>query len=211
MKRFILGFVKVTGAIPMWLLMKRKTYFFDSSRQNRKIRGAAIIISNHKSMFDFPLMLCLFPFRRLHFLMAEILFERSKLFAWFLKMIGGIRVDRANKDLSFMGEAEDLLLKGKVVGIFPEARLERNAETSYFSPSVVYLALKTNTPIIPIYNNGVFKLFKRTRVIIGEDIYLNDLTSEKLLSSDELKRLCDYLQNQLLLLKENMEKQIENH
>jgi len=209
MKHLVTGFVKITGAIPMWLLMKRKTYYANRKEQGRKIKGSGIIISNHKSMFDFPLMLCLFPLRRLHFLMAELLYNRSKVFSWFLNMIGGIKVDRVSRDLSFVSEAVELLNKGKIVGIFPEGKLSTNNELSSFSPSIVYIALKSGAPIIPIYCNGIYGFFKRTRVIIGEKIYLTDFTNNEVPDTKKLKELCLFLQSEILKLKLDMERQIE--
>lgn len=210
MKHLVTGFVKITGAIPMWVLMKRKTYYSNKKEQSRKINGSAIIISNHKSLFDYPLMLCLFPFRRLHFLMAELLYNRSKLFAWFLDMIGGIKVDRVSRDLSFVSETVDLLNKGKIVGIFPEGKLSTHDELSSFSPSVVYIAIKSGAPIIPIYCDGVYGLFKRTRLIIGQKIYLTDFTKNEEPDLKMLKELCLFLQSEILKLKIDMETQIEN-
>lgn len=211
MKHLVTGFVKITGAIPMWLLMKRKTYYLNRKNQNRKIKGSAIIIANHKSIMDFPLILCLFPFRRIHFLMAELLYNRSKLFSWFLNMLGGIKVDRVSRDLSFVSEATHILDKGGIVGVFPEGKLTTHDELSSFTPSVVYIALKSGAPIIPIYSNGRFDFFKRTRVIIGEKIFLRDFLNTPEPDTKKLKELCSLLQEEILKLKLDMEKQISKN
>ena len=44
---------------------------------------------------------------------------------FFLKLMGGIYIDRNSGDLSFMGQSAAILQKGGVVGIFPEGRLPR--------------------------------------------------------------------------------------
>lgn len=211
MKYLVTGFVKITGAIPMWLLMKRKTYFYNKNKELRKIRGSAILIANHKSMWDFPLILCLFPFRRIGFLMAEHLFARNKLFSWFLKMLGGIKVNRVSKDISFVSEAVTVLNKGGIIGLFPEGKLSEDHKLTGFSPTPVYLALKSGAPIVPIYCNGVYDLFKRTRVIIGEKIYLKEYTKEGNPGLIEIKNLCVFLENEISKLKNEMEKQFEDN
>lgn len=211
MKYLVTGFVKITGAIPMWLLMKRKTYYYNKKEQGRKIKGPAILIANHKSILDFPLMLCLFPFRRISCLMAEHLFNRSLLFSWFLKMLGGIKVDRISKDMSFVSEAVSILENGGVVSIFPEGKLSFDHKETGFTPSAVYIALKTGVPIIPVYCNGVYRLSKRTRVIIGNKIFLSENTDEKNLDIKKLEKLCNLLEEKITELKSEMERQIEKN
>ena len=59
------GFVKLTGWLPQWLIFRTKTTFEDRSVQGRGIRGKAIVVSNHNSIWDFAVLLYAFPFRTL--------------------------------------------------------------------------------------------------------------------------------------------------
>ena len=53
------------------------------------------------------------------------------LLGWFLKKIGGIKVDRNNYDFNFMGDLIKVVDKGGVGLVFPESRIpEPNEEQS---------------------------------------------------------------------------------
>ena len=116
------AFVKIT-AYPVQLpVFRTKVYYEDKKVQSRRIRGAAILISNHTSVWDYAVWLFVFFFRTLRAQMAEVLFEKKPL-GLFLKMMGGVRVDRNSFDFGFVSRSQAILEKGGVVEIFPESRL----------------------------------------------------------------------------------------
>ena len=96
----------------------------DRSVQGRKVRGPAIIISNHTSVYDYAVWLFVFYSRTLRVPMAEILFEKQPL-GIFLSMMGGIRIDRNSHSLSGLEKCSRILKKGGTVLMFPEGRLPR--------------------------------------------------------------------------------------
>ena len=65
MSSALVPIVKVTGYIPSKIYFRRKIYYVNKEVQNRKIRGAAIIVSNHTAVIDFGLYLFLFGGRTL--------------------------------------------------------------------------------------------------------------------------------------------------
>ena len=183
MSRLFIAFVKLTGFIPQALILRTKIYYEDKKVQSRRIKGKAIIMSNHTSVYDFALYLFVFFFRTLRFQMAEVLFQK-KLLSLFLKLMGGIKVDRNSHDFSFIDKSSKILNKNGVVGVFPESRLPKEGEETplEFKPSIAYLALNSDTKIIPVYTTGgYFK--KRLKVMIGKPIdvslYLDSNKNEK--------------------------------
>ena len=62
MNKIVLWFVKITGVIPQIFYFRKKVYYVNKQKSSRKIKGSAIIISNHKSVFDFALYMFVFPF-----------------------------------------------------------------------------------------------------------------------------------------------------
>ncbi|MBQ3216414.1 MAG: 1-acyl-sn-glycerol-3-phosphate acyltransferase, partial [Oscillospiraceae bacterium] len=118
--RLLLGFVKLTAYLPGLLFFKPKVFYMDKKRQGRKLPKPCILMSNHTSLMDFALYLILFPFRGIRFLMAEVLFRKGKLFAWFLKGLGGIYVDRDGLSFDFVAASLEALDRGGTVGIFPQ-------------------------------------------------------------------------------------------
>ena len=146
---FFNGFVKVTGWPAYKIAFRPKVYYEDKSVQGRHIKGAAMVVSNHTSVFDYALLLFVFFTRTLRVQMAEVLFQKQPL-GLFLRMMGGIYVNRDTHDFGFLSESEEHLRKGRVVGVFPESRLPLKGEETPlpFKPSAAYLALSTQTALI---------------------------------------------------------------
>ena len=212
MCKLVLWFVKLTGFIPQIFYFRKKVYYVNKKESNRRIKGSAIIVSNHKRLFDFALYMYLFLFRDIYTLVGEVMFNKGKVFSWFLKKIGCIKVERENADFSFLSKCTTLLNKGKVVEIFPEARLPLKGETTLndFKPSFVYLALESNAPIIPIYTNGSYLKKERTKVIIGEKIYAQDLYDNNKTEKENIDFICNYVKNYISNLEKILNEKEKN-
>jgi len=205
MIRFTNWFVKLTGWLPYKLVFRTKIYYSDKSVQGRRIKGAAIIVGNHTSVYDFAQNLFLFFGRTLRCQMAELLFDK-KLQGAFLKLMGGIKIDRNAHDYSCIGKSERIIKNGGVVEIFPEGRLPLKTETPPidFKPGAAYLALMTNCPIIPVYTNGKYFTRERARVIIGTPVFAAELTDKTLSDSENVMLVTNKLREKIISLKEEL-------
>ena len=203
-------FVKITGFPGEVIFYRKKIYYEDKKASNRKIKGGALIISNHTDIYDYPLMMYTFPGRNLHVLVAEITYDMNGFMKWLLKGLGAIRVDRNNHDFAFMSQTTDLLKKGKACLIYPESRLPNEDEKDHlleFKPSYIYSALESGAPIIPVYTNGIYGKLKkkykdRARVIIGKKIFVRDLYDSNKSEKENIAFINDYVKNRILELKE---------
>ena len=204
----ILGFVKLTAYLPAMLFFKPKVYYLDKKIQGRKLPKPCILMSNHTSLMDFPLYLILFPWRTIRFLMAEVLFRKGKLFSWFLRSLGGLYVDRDGMSFDFVEQSLEILEKGGTVGIFPQGRLPVGGKPFPFKPSISYIALRCNAPIVPVYTDGNYGLFKRSHVMIGTPITLPPV-EEQDLTKENYERLTRYLEQQEYKLKEELEQRLK--
>lgn len=198
--KFFTAFVKLTGYIPTWLLFKPRVILADGAK--RRLPKASIMMANHYSLMDFALYLIVFPFRQIRFLMAEVLFKKGKLFSWFLYKLGGIFVDRDAFDFSFVGDSLEALEKGDTLGVFPQGRLPIGKTVFPFKPSITYIALHTDRPIIPIYSDGVSHPLKRTTVVIGKPIYIHEIFDTQDASQEKIKEITEYLEKECYALKE---------
>ena len=90
MNKIVLWFVKITGFIPQIFYFRKKVYYVNKKTQSRRIKGKAIIVSNHKRLFDFVLLMYLFLGRDIYTIIGEQMNRKNKLFPWFLNKIGGI-------------------------------------------------------------------------------------------------------------------------
>ena len=200
-------FVKITAWPIQFCCFRTKIHYEDKTLQGRKIKGPAIIISNHTSVYDFAVMLFTFPFRCLRYLMAEILFKR-KFLDWFLKGMGGIKVDRDNYDFSFINKCLNVLDKNGVIGVFPEGRIPKENEKKpiEFKPSAAYLALLSEVPVIPVYTNGSYFNKKRAHVIIGKPINVSEIIDINSSEKENIEKINREFRKRIIELGNELEK-----
>lgn len=203
---YIVNFLTKLTAWPVQkLLFRTHIYYEDKSIQSRRIKGKAIIVSNHTSVYDYAVFLFVFMFRTLRYQMAEVLFKK-KVLGIYLRMLGGIFVDRESFDYSFMKKSEDILKRGGVVGIFPESRLPKKDEIPpiEFKSAAAFLALKTNTRVIPVYISGGY--FKNPcRVVIGKPMNLSAYVDSTKTEKENLADISAIMREKVISLGEMYE------
>lgn len=205
---FFNWFVKITGWLVQLIVFRTKVFYVDKAKQSRRIKGPAIIVSNHTSVWDYAIWLFVFFSRTLRFQMAEVLYKK-KVLGLFLKMMGGIYVNRDTHDLSFIDRSNEILRKGGVVGIFPESRLPLPEEERPlpFKESVTQLALLSEKVIIPVYTSGVYFKKSRVRVMIGKPINVNDYIDESLSEKENVDRITKLLREKIIELGQKLDEQ----
>ncbi len=203
MIRFWNIFVKITGW-PLWLFCFRtKIRYEDKTAQDRTIRGPAILISNHTSIFDYVVWLFAFATRTLRFQMAELLFKKPGL-GLLIRLLGGIYVDRDSHSFDFIYKSDEILKKGGVVGIFPEARIPRPGERRPldFKVSAAYLAMLSGVQVIPVYTDGHYFGQAPAHAVIGIPIDVAEYISETKSEKENLAAVTEVLRNRIIALEE---------
>jgi 1-acyl-sn-glycerol-3-phosphate acyltransferase len=203
MGKLFTGIVKVT-AYPIELVVFRtKIHYEDKSVQGRKIKGPAIIVSNHTSVYDFAQIMQVFFGRHLHCLMADILY-RNRPMRWLLKELDGIKISREGKNFSFVEKSVDILKNGGVIEIYPEARIPEPNEVTplEFKPSAAYIAILSGAPIIPVYTDGNYFGKGRANVMIGKPINPSDIIDPSLEMSKNIETLTNYIRNKVISLRD---------
>ena len=204
---FILGYIMAWPA--QLIFFKKRVYYEDKKSSNRFKRGKTFIVSNHTSLIDYMVTIFLFHFRRIFCLMSELVFQHGFFVSFFTKVMGGIKVDRRNYDFSFINKSLKLLEKKKMLIVYPEGKVEvQKKKLMYFHPTYLLIALRSNTPITPIYMNGDYGIFKRTHIVIGKEINLRDYCSSVNPTKEELielnKIVTDKMQDLEKLCHENI-------
>lgn len=205
---YIIGYLLAWPA--QFIYFKKRIYYEDKKDTSRFIKGGNLIVSNHRSLKDFMALIFVFPFHKLYCLMSELIFSHGFFVSTLTKIMGGIKIDRKNHNFDFINKSVDLLNKKKCLAIYPEGKVNTKSGLLYFHPSYIIIALKSNKPIIPIYTDGRYGIFKRTRIVIGKKIYLRQYCSNLNPSKDELEKLNDIVRNKIMNLskicKEEMNK-----
>lgn len=201
----------ISGYPLQLLFFKRKTYYEDKSEQGRRVRGGALVISNHYSPLDYVMNMFLFPFRKLHVVMSEVTFRgrKKKLFKFLTKFHGGICSDRDIMGMKFIDDSVEVIENGGLVQIFPEAHITADGDMHEFKTSYLMIALRSDAPIIPVIIDGSYGFFKRSRVIIGKKIYLSDYCTSLNPTKEEILALNDIVYKKSLALKEELDLKIK--
>lgn len=123
--------------------------------------GAAILASNHVSFLDPPIIgtSCPFP---VHFFARASLFNGAVL-RFFISRLNTHPLQYGDHELAAMKMACQLLEGGKKIILFPEGERSFNGKLTEIKPGAARIALRTNAPIVPVYLEGVFKVWPRTR------------------------------------------------
>ena len=201
----------ISGYPLQLLFFKRKTYYEDKSEQGRRVRGGALVISNHYSPLDYVMNMFLFPFRKLHVVMSEVTFRgrKKKIFKFLTKFHGGICSDRDIMGMKFIDDSVEVIENGGLVQIFPEAHITTDGDMHEFKTSYLMIALRSDAPIIPVIIDGSYGFFKRSHVIIGKKIYLSDYCTSLNPTKEEILALNDIVYKKSLALKEELDLKIK--
>lgn len=115
-------------------------------------KGAAILVCNHVSALD-PLLIQSACQRLIVWMMAGE-YYRIKALTWFYKRISAIPVERSGRDMTATRAALRALAEGRVLGVFPEGKIETDHELLPFQTGVALMAIKTGVPVFPAYLDG---------------------------------------------------------
>lgn len=189
------GLAKLTGYVPGWLFFKPCVTL--ASGAKRRLPKNCILVSNHRSLLDFPVYLLVFPFRTVRFLTAEVLFNKNKFMSFLLYSLGCIRVDREGKAFGFVSEALEVLDTKQTLGVFPEGRLPVGGKPFPFTVSTAFIATHADSLIVPVYTDGNYGLLKRCNVVIGEAFDLKAYCKEGLSEQQQLEQLTQLLRQKV--------------
>ena len=135
-----------------------------------KGRGPYIIMSNHRSLVDTPLLIEALPFL-FGFIVKEELM-RIPVFAAGMKSIGCVAVKRggSRRDHDALGEVAKDVAAGKNILIFPEGSRAPTDAFLPFKKGGAILAIKAGVPVLPVAVSGTNRVIpaRATTVTPGE-------------------------------------------
>jgi 1-acyl-sn-glycerol-3-phosphate acyltransferase len=196
----------ITGYPFQLLLFKRRTFYEDKSVQSLKIKGGALIISNHYHFYDYMMNMFAVTPRKLNVISSELGFK-NKLLSFGMRFFGGIQANRVTKSMRFMDTAAEVIRKGGLVQIFPEARITDDGTVKPFKHSYIVIAHRANSPIIPIVTDGNYGFTKRASIIVGKPIYVSDYikTDRRTPTREELEAVNEVIYSKVLFLRQELE------
>ena len=162
-----------------------------------------IMVCNHQSYLDPPLLALKLKKRRLTFMAKEELFHIPVL-GWLLIKFGMFGVNRGHSDITAIKRAIKVLKEGCKLMLFPEGtRVTRDEDRPEAKTGVVMFAHRTGVPLVPVYIPRNKHWFRPTSVIIGE-AYYPDLP-EKHATQEDYQRVADDLMERIYALRGDTE------
>jgi 1-acyl-sn-glycerol-3-phosphate acyltransferase len=162
------------GAAPVlgWLAPRSAAY----GVERIPAQGGVVLAANHFTALD-PFLVGVPARRGVHFFGKGQLFRRSLLTEAIL-WLGAIPVGRLADNRAALRHATDLLLAGRVVGIFVEGARQRSGEMGEAMPGAALLAQRAGVPVVPcgLDTFGWARRHRRPCVaVFGEPLGLEDL------------------------------------
>ena len=158
-----------------------------SGRKNIPKTGAVLVVSNHQSHFDPPLIGAGCT-RRMNYLARETLFRFAPL-GWLIHSLDAIPIDRDGLGLNGIKESLRRLKRGEMVLIFPEGTRTRDGEMAPFRPGFTVLAARSKAWILPVAIEGAFDAWPRSRKLPRRGtihvLYGEPIPPEEVASCDE--------------------------
>lgn len=116
--------------------------------------GGAVLVSNHQSVVDIPLLLSAFR-RPVKFLAKRELGE-IPLFGRAMAAAGNLFVDRDDpRDaVHMLRDAGARVRGGALLVVFPEGTRSADGSIGEFKPGAFYLAQRSGAPVVPLYIDG---------------------------------------------------------
>lgn len=168
-------------------------------------KGGAVLVCNHFRAIDCGFIALAYS-KDIKFLAKNELFK-NKLVGKVLKSYGGIPIDRDNPDMKSMLSCIRYVKDGHKLCVFPEGTRNKTGTTELQSikgGSAVF-AVKAKSPIIPMMLSRKAKIFRKTHLIIGKPIDLEEYYGKKL-NNEDIEKLDEILRDKMLEEQARLEK-----
>lgn len=139
----------------LWVLGGRLTV---TGVENLPASGAYLVVTNHMSIADSPIMLIALPMQTTHFWIADK-WKTLPVFGYWASQLGGIFIKKDIVDRRAIREAVNLLKAGEIVGLAPEATRSTIGQLIKPRNGAAYLAKQVDIPIVPVAIIGTESLF----------------------------------------------------
>lgn len=110
--------------------------------------GGCLVVVNHLSALDGPLVYCLLPREDVSALVANK-HLRNPVYRWVVETVRGIWIDREHPGVESLRQARQFLKQGGVLGIAPEGTRSRYRTMIPAKMGAAYLADKSEAWIVP--------------------------------------------------------------
>lgn len=178
------------SGIPGLLWFRPKKYYLHEEDKKR-IKGGALVIANHITLFDPMYLLLIIKSRRHHCICMEEMFHPAIKGWLFSKAFLCLPINR--EKVSF-GQIKDIishLKNGDMVTMFPEGKVNEEKEgMQSFKSGMVMMAMRGGVPIYPVYIKRRKHFYSRLEAGIGSPIDVNQYKKGAIATPEEIEFVC---------------------
>lgn len=158
-------------------------------RERLPVKGPALVVANHNSHLDTPVLMSLLPLRqlpRIRPVAAAGYFLQNRMLAWFATRIIGIipiPLGTGRPRAEVLAEVIQALKNNAIIILFPEGTRGEPEKFSRFKTGVATLAeMMPDIPVHPVYLHGLGKALPRGEALlvpffcdgfVGEPLYFS--------------------------------------
>jgi 1-acyl-sn-glycerol-3-phosphate acyltransferase len=129
--------------------------------ENIPTEGAVLLLSNHQSHLDPPLVGSCCP-RRVNYVARATLFDFKPL-GWLIGSLGAFPIDREGSGIGGIKETLRWLKQGRVVLMFPEGTRSYDGRIARFRPGFASLVYRGQVTVVPVGVAGAYEAWPRSR------------------------------------------------
>ena len=146
-------------------------------REKLDAEAPYVVVANHRHALD-PVAMAYFIRKRQIVFLGKKELGKGKFVTNLLTRLHCILVDRHNTDMNAMRSCMKAVKMKKILLIFPEGTRHHEGQMEHIENGTAMIALRSKSPIIPIYFDRKLGLFRRTNLIVGDPIPTDDLQAE---------------------------------
>lgn len=133
----------------------------------KDLQGPFVIVANHSSHFDCPVILAALPHRIRHRTIvaaaADYFYKVQALGALTSLALGTVPFERHDSARESLGRLKEALLRGWSVLIFPEGTRSASGTLGKFRLGASYLSVDTKTAALPTHIEGAYDILPKGR------------------------------------------------
>lgn len=146
-----------------WLAMWPVHRVTVTGMENLPATGGALLVANHQSMLDIPLLGTRLR-RRVTFVARDSL-RKNPFLRFVLHTCAGITVKRGRGDRAALDAMIAALAQGRLVAIFPEGTRSKDGSVREFQRGALMVAKRAGVPIVPIGVAGTGAVWPAGRIL----------------------------------------------